>query len=138
MKILRHPLFMRPHPDDELEIWVDRELRRLPDRPAPETLMPRVMQAIAARQAVPWWRKSFAHWPLFARLFFLVGSSGLAVLLVYGVVGLLGGATLETLGTEIRTIGTGLGTLRSLAETGGSGTRCGPDAPPSSSSSTRP
>lgn len=123
MKIIRHPLFMRPHPDDELEHWIDRELRGLPDRPAPETLMPRVLQAIAARQSLPWWRKSYVHWPPFARWFFLVASSGLAAFLAYGLWGMLNGATPEVLGAELRSIGAGWNVFRSLVETLGSAAR---------------
>jgi len=120
MKIIRHPLFMSPHPDEELEHLIDRELRRLPDRPAPGTLMPRVMQAIAARQATPWWQKSFVHWPLPARLAFLTGSSTLAALLGYLVWGLSSGVTLGALGAEIRPWLSGLSVIRSILETLGS------------------
>jgi hypothetical protein len=77
MKIIRPPLFMRPHPDLELEMAIDRELRSLPDRPAPASLAPRVLQAIAERQRLPWWRKSFTHWPA-RRLLFLVASTAWA------------------------------------------------------------
>jgi hypothetical protein len=120
MKIIRHPLFMRPHPDEELEHLIDRELRRLPELPAPATLMPRVMQAIAARQAVPWWRKSFIHWPVSARLAFLAGSSALTALLVYLVWGFSSGVSLGGLGSEIQPWLSGLSAIRSLLETLGS------------------
>lgn len=120
MKIIRHPLFMRPHPDEELEHLIDRELRRLPDRAAPGSLMPRVMQAIAARQALPWWRKSFAHWPVPVRLAFLAGSSGLVALVAYLVWGVSTGLTLGALGAEIRPWISGFSTVRSLVETLGS------------------
>ncbi len=120
MKIIRHPLFMRPHPDAELEQWIDRELRQLPDRPAPETLMPRVMQAIAVRRALPWWRKSFTHWPAPAKILFLLGSSGLASLLAYLVWGVSNGATMGTLGAEIQSWMSGLGLIGSVLETLGS------------------
>lgn len=117
MKIIRHPLFMSPHPDEELEHLIDRELRRLPDRPAPDSLMPRVFGAIAARQALPWWRKSFAHWPVSARLVFLAGSTALAAMLGYLVWGVSSGVSLGALGAEIRPWLSGFGAVRSVVET---------------------
>ncbi|MBX3744228.1 MAG: hypothetical protein KF833_02875 [Verrucomicrobiae bacterium] len=82
MKIIRHPLLMRPSPEQELEQAVDRALRALPERSAPATLMPRVRQAIAERQRLPWWRKSFQHWPGPARWMFLGLTTALAVLVL--------------------------------------------------------
>lgn len=101
MKIIRHPLFMRPTPESELEQAIDRELRRLPDRRAPETLLPRVLQAIAERQRLPWWQKSFAYWPWPARVLFLAGTSGLAAFLVYFTWGLTSGVSLGSLTDEL-------------------------------------
>ena len=122
MKIIRPPLFMRPHPDLELEQAIDRELRSLPDRPAPASLAPRVLRAIAERQRLPWWRKSFTHWPAPARLLFLVASTCLAGLLVYLAVGLSSGATLATLGTEARELAVSFGILRRLGDALGGAT----------------
>lgn len=120
MKIIRHPLFMSPHPDAELEHMIDRELRRLPERPAPATLIPRVMQAVAARRALPWWRKSFAHWPVPARILFLAGSSSLAALLGYLIWGVSSGISVGALGAEIQAWTSGIEMIRSVAETLGS------------------
>ena len=63
---------------------MDRALRDLPPRPAPRSLEERVLAEIARRQALPWWRKSFAHWPGSARILFVVvslGVTGLVLLL---------------------------------------------------------
>src|SRR5690606_21014771 len=68
--------------------------------PAPATLIPRVLQAIADRELLPWWRKSYASWPWPARLVFLAITSGLASLLVYFTWGLSIGATMDTLARE--------------------------------------
>jgi hypothetical protein len=54
-----------------LEAFVHRTLRELPNRRAPAGLEARVLAAIAARNALPWWKKSFTHWPAPARLAFL-------------------------------------------------------------------
>lgn len=59
---------------EQLERQIQRTLRSLPDRRAPRTLEARVLAAIAARQALPWWRQSFRQWPTAARAGF-VGST---------------------------------------------------------------
>lgn len=64
-----------PQPDDHLERLIHRTLRDLPPRRAPVSLERRVMAEIQRRAALPWWRKSFAHWPLAARTAFLVLSA---------------------------------------------------------------
>ena len=69
---------MKPHNEQKLEQLIHQTLRALPDRKAPRTLESRVLAGIAARQALPWWRQSFAHWPLPARAAFLVLAGGLA------------------------------------------------------------
>jgi hypothetical protein len=62
---------------EELEKLIHRTLRSLPDRAAPRSLESRVLAAIEARQAKPWWRQSFTHWPVAARGSFLVLSGAL-------------------------------------------------------------
>jgi len=57
---------------EALERLLDRTLRELPLRRAPRTLETRVIRQLARRAALPWWRRSFAHWPLPARAGFLV------------------------------------------------------------------
>jgi hypothetical protein len=59
-------------PDETLERLVDRALHDLPLRRAPGTLESRVFAELDRRAALPWWRRSFAHWPLPARAGFLV------------------------------------------------------------------
>jgi hypothetical protein len=59
-------------PGEGLERRVDRALRSLPLRRAPVTLESRVFAELERRAALPWWRRSFAHWPLPARAAFLV------------------------------------------------------------------
>ena len=44
------------------------------------------MAAIAAREALPWWRQSYRAWPMAARLAFVVVSVGLAAGLMLGTV----------------------------------------------------
>jgi hypothetical protein len=65
---------MKPTPE-QLESFIDRALRDQPLQRAPSDLESKVMAAIAHRAATPWWRSSFAHWPMAARVLFLVASA---------------------------------------------------------------
>jgi hypothetical protein len=74
-------------PNEALERLLDRALRELPLRRAPLTLEARVFGELERRAALPWWRRSFAYWPLLARAVFLV-IGGALIRLAF-----LGGAT---------------------------------------------
>jgi hypothetical protein len=68
---------------DKLEELLARTLRDLPTRRAPGTLEARVLGGLERRAAQPWWRRSFAHWPLSARMALVVvciGCTGLEFL----------------------------------------------------------
>jgi hypothetical protein len=68
--------------EEPLELVVDRALRELPLRRAPTSLESRVFRELDRRAALPWWHRSFTHWPLAARAAFLVicaASAGLAI-----------------------------------------------------------
>jgi hypothetical protein len=68
--------------DRDLEVRLGRALRALPDRRAPSTLEARVLDALARRLPLPWWRRSFAEWPVPARVAFGVTSVVLIALSV--------------------------------------------------------
>jgi hypothetical protein len=68
--------------DREMETRLGQALRTLPARRAPATLESRVLDALARRTPLPWWRRSFADWPAAARVAFGVTSAVLAVLTV--------------------------------------------------------
>lgn len=77
---------MNPPPDPSdraarLERFIQQAVRDLPPRSAPAALEERVLAELARRAALPWWRKSFVHWPVSARAIFLLGC----VALVKGV-----------------------------------------------------
>ena len=72
---------------EALERLLDRALHGLPLRRAPLTLESRVFGELERRAALPWWRRSFAHWPPLARAIFLVICGALIKL------AFLGGAT---------------------------------------------
>jgi hypothetical protein len=58
---------MASDPDPNLEAFIDGHLRQLPPLRAPSTLAPRVLAAIQARAARPWWRQAWWDWPLSAK-----------------------------------------------------------------------
>ena len=48
----------------DLERLTDGELRRLPTPPAPRHLLPRIMAAVEAAAARPWYQRAWLTWPL--------------------------------------------------------------------------
>ena len=60
--------------DEDLARRAHRALEGLPPLKAPATLEARVLAAIAAHAALPWWRQSFREWPMTARLGFVLVS----------------------------------------------------------------
>jgi hypothetical protein len=65
---------MQPTPE-QLERFIDKALRDQPLQRAPSDFESKVMAAIAHGAVTPWWRSSFAHWPMAARVLFLVASA---------------------------------------------------------------
>ena len=63
---------------DDLERFVSDVARGQPPRRAPASLEMRVMAEIAGRHpvAAAGWRRGFAHWPLAARVAFVIVSCG--------------------------------------------------------------
>lgn len=104
MKILRHPLFMRPTPESELEQVIDRELRSLPELQAPGHLVTDVMRALREREARPWWRREYAAWPWAARAAFLLGTGSLSAVMLYFAWGLGAGLSLGALSAEAQEV----------------------------------
>jgi len=49
--------------EKRLETEVDRELKKLPELRAPETLLLRVLRAIEARANLPWFKRAWQTWP---------------------------------------------------------------------------
>ena len=62
-----------------LEKFIDRLCREQPALNAPSTLSARVLAEIERRAALPWWRRSFTHWPVPVRAAF-VAAGGAAIL----------------------------------------------------------
>jgi len=81
---------MKPSPE-ELAQTIHRTLRSVPLHRAPRTLEGRVLAAIEARAALPWWRQSFAQWPMPARVAFLISSAAVAKLVLMATVWVMAG-----------------------------------------------
>lgn len=64
-------------PNEDWEARLSRKLADLPDREAPSTLVPRVLAAVQAKARLPWYRRTWWHWPPAAQVFALVLLSGL-------------------------------------------------------------
>jgi hypothetical protein len=76
---------MSTNDPEKLEASIHRLLRSLPDRKAPASLEARVLGELSRRAALPWWRKSYAYWPLAARASFVAASALAAALIVSGL-----------------------------------------------------
>ncbi len=76
---------------DQLEKLIHQNLRALPDRRAPRSLESRVLMAIAARASLPWWKRSFAQWPVIARVAFILFSAGLVKVALMAAVWVMAG-----------------------------------------------
>jgi hypothetical protein len=70
--------------EDRLERLLGDTLRRLPDRPAPPSLESHVLEALARRGSQRWWRRSFGHWPAFARVGLVTGCAALIGITLLG------------------------------------------------------
>lgn len=77
---------MNPHDPEKLERLIHQTLRDLPAHRAPRSLESRVLAEIGRRAALPWWKKSFAHWPLAARVLFVIASAGVVKLALMAAV----------------------------------------------------
>jgi hypothetical protein len=70
--------------EEKLEQLIERTLRAQPVRRAPQALQARVLAEIERRATLPWWRNTFAHWPIVARASFLIASYGFLRLTLAG------------------------------------------------------
>ena len=90
--------------DSDLENLIHKTLRSMPDRRAPRTLESRVLAAIEARASLPWWKKSFAQWPIAARLAFVIFSVGLVKLALTVTMWAMGGFQASELANSFSTL----------------------------------
>ena len=113
---------MTPSPEnqDHLERAIHRTLRALPARPAPTSLEHRVLAEIARRVALPWWRKSFAHWPVPARAGFSVLIVGAVKFALMAAVWVMAGFDVaqfrEAFATQLTWMESGVAVVRAIAD----------------------
>lgn len=86
---------------EKLERLIHHTLCSLPPRRAPRELQLRVLAEIGRRAAFPWWRKSFAHWPLGARAAFFVLSTGIAAYSLAGAAWVRAGVDVQKYTSEL-------------------------------------
>lgn len=67
----------------ELERFIDEQLRKLPEREAPAELIANVMQSIAQREQRPWWKQPFTSWSRGQQALLIGGLATLAVAATY-------------------------------------------------------
>ena len=69
--------------EKNLEAQIDRALKGLPELMAPSTLLPRVLESVSRRHALPWYRQPWQMWPVGLRIstmvFLLALCGGLCV-----------------------------------------------------------
>ncbi len=70
--------------DRDVEQRLGQALRSLPLRSAPAGLEARVLDELARRASLPWWRSGFSHWPAPARVAFGLTCLVLIALTVLG------------------------------------------------------
>jgi hypothetical protein len=77
---------MNKHPDSEqkLERVLHQALSGVSLRRAPGTLEARVLNELERRAALPWWRVSFAHWPVGPRVAFVLICVALVAATILG------------------------------------------------------
>jgi hypothetical protein len=63
---------MNSEHERELELEIDRELKALPELPAPGTLVRRVMLELERRRSLRWYTQPWQNWPLTLRVAALV------------------------------------------------------------------
>ena len=78
---------MKTPEENDLERFIHEQLRRLPDRPAPDDLVGNVLAAIAREKSRPWWRQPFTCWPRWPQTVLFTALLGLLGALAYVISG---------------------------------------------------
>jgi hypothetical protein len=86
----------------KLEHAISQALKELPSRRAPGTLESRVLNELQRRAALPWWRVSFAQWPVVPRIAFVMICIALvAATILGGVSALFGVGSLNQVAAQV-------------------------------------
>ena len=67
----------------ELEKFIHQQLRKLPEREAPEDIVSNVLAAISERENLPWWKQPFTSWPRNTQVILYTLLSAAFVAIVY-------------------------------------------------------
>jgi hypothetical protein len=104
---------------EKLESLVDQLVRGQPLRRAPASLEGRVLAQLTLQQtSMPWWRKGFTHWPLAARVAFLIASYGFVRLAIAGAMSVIAFVgSREVAGTAISWVHFGVEAVSATAST---------------------
>ena len=68
---------------NELEKFIHQQLKKLPEREAPDDLVANVFAAISAREDAPWWKQPFSYWPRHPQALLFAALSLVFVAVVY-------------------------------------------------------
>lgn len=101
--------------ESDLEHLIDRTLRDLPPLRAPAGLSDRVLAELERRASLPWWRRSFRHWPAPARGLFVVLAASVAWAASAGLGWAAGRVSVAGLAGEVLTLVRVLGDALGLA-----------------------
>jgi hypothetical protein len=87
--------------DPKLEALIHQELRKLPNRRAPQTLGPLVLAAIQAQAQKSWWHRPWTTWPFKFRLAFMVAAVCSATLFLSLSFAVLNGNLTDSFGLKL-------------------------------------
>lgn len=90
--------------EELLERLLDRELKRLPLRKAPPTLMPRVLASIRAQAQEHWWQRPLNTWAPWLQILTLITTLVIAGFLAWSMRFGLRSLDLSTLGTGFASV----------------------------------
>src|SRR5258707_13708936 len=116
--------------EQKLEQVLNQAFKGLPPRRAPGSLESRVVNELARRALLPWWRVSFANWPVGARVAFVFICAALvAATILGGVSAYLGGRSFNEASALV--LGWGQPLFAVMFSAGGVGPLPGRAVPPS-------
>ena len=97
---------------DELEELIERNLQALPSLRAPETLLPRVLTAVAAWSARPWYARAWFSWPIGLQIASAVALTVVVAAVAFGMAHAAAGhaALIAGAANQLRAIGIALQT----------------------------
>ena len=94
-----------PIPEEQkLEQFIHAELRKLPEREAPEALIQNVFAAIARKEKLPWFQQAFTEWPRLNQIALVGSLSAFAAFLVWAAIPATEQVSVDALTEKVGTI----------------------------------